>query len=40
VEEGVRWIHLDIAGMAIVEKEGTGYGSRLLVQYVRNFVKK
>ena len=40
VEKGVKWIHLDVAGMCIVGSEGTGYGSRLLIQYARNFAKK
>lgn len=39
VEEGVKWIHLDIAGTTIVANEGTGYGARLLVQYARNYAK-
>ena len=41
VDEGVRWAHLDIAGMAWSDKPGTtrdkgatGYGVRLLDQYV------
>ena len=41
VDEGVRWAHLDIAGMvwsdkpgATFEKGATGYGVRLLDQYV------
>jgi leucyl aminopeptidase len=41
VDEGVRWAHLDIAGMAWSEKAGTtfdkgatGYGVRLLDQFV------
>jgi leucyl aminopeptidase len=38
------WVHLDIAGMALAEKEtpyiprgGTGYGVRLLVEFLRNW---
>lgn len=38
------WVHLDIAGMALTEKEsgyiprgGTGYGVRLLVEFLRNW---
>lgn len=37
VEEGVNWVHLDVAGMAMVASEGTGYGARLLIQYIRNY---
>lgn len=40
VEKGVKWVHLDVAGMCMSGSEGTGYGSRLLVQYARNFAKK
>jgi leucyl aminopeptidase len=43
VEEGVRWAHLDIAGMVWSEKAGvhhdkgaTGYGVRLLDRFVRD----
>ncbi|HWQ83179.1 MAG TPA: leucyl aminopeptidase [Anaerolineales bacterium] len=39
-----RWAHLDIAGMALADKElpyqpagGTGYGVRLLLDYLRNY---
>jgi leucyl aminopeptidase len=37
VEEGVEWIHLDVAGPCIDLKEnrGTGFGARLLVQLSR-----
>lgn len=38
VEKGVDWIHLDIAGTAHIEGEATGYGSRLLVNYLKNHV--
>lgn len=38
------WVHLDIAGMALTEKDkgytprgGTGYGVRLLVEFLRNW---
>ena len=38
------WVHLDIAGMALLDKDtaytprgGTGYGVRLLVQFLRNW---
>lgn len=37
VEDGVKWIHLDIAGTSMVGGEGNGYGARLLVQYARNY---
>lgn len=40
VEKDVKWVHLDVAGMCIVGAEGTGYGSRLLVQYARNISQK
>lgn len=35
VEKGVNWIHLDIAGAATVDSEATGYGSRALINYVK-----
>ena len=34
VEEGVNWAHIDIAGTAIVGGAGTGFGARVLVEYV------
>lgn len=37
VENGVKWIHLDVAGTAMVASEGTGFGTRLLIQYARNY---
>jgi leucyl aminopeptidase len=40
VEEGVRWVHMDIAGTAIVGNEGSGYGARILVQFARNYTGK
>jgi leucyl aminopeptidase len=47
VDEGVAWAHLDIAGMAWSNKAGTtfdkgatGYGVRLLDQYVADVVEK
>ena len=40
VEKDVKWVHLDVAGTCIVGAEGTGYGSRLLVQYARNISSK
>ena len=43
VDEGVKWAHLDIAGMvwaakpaALNDKGATGYGVRLLDQWVRD----
>lgn len=46
IEDGVRWAHLDIAGMAWAEKPGalcdkgaTGYGVRLLDQFVKDTVE-
>jgi leucyl aminopeptidase len=47
VEEGVKWAHLDIAGMVWAAKPGTmwekgatGYGVRLLDQYVKDVLEK
>ena len=47
IDEGVRWAHLDIAGMAwsdkassTYEKGATGFGARLLDQYVADVVEK
>lgn len=37
VENGTKWIHLDVAGTAMVAAEGTGFGARLLLQYARNY---
>ncbi|URW76494.1 leucyl aminopeptidase [Sphingomonas donggukensis] len=47
VDEGVRWAHLDIAGMVWSDKDGThygkgatGYGVRLLDRFVRDALEK
>ncbi|WP_293940406.1 leucyl aminopeptidase [Sphingomonas sp.] len=47
IDEGVRWAHLDIAGMAwsdkassTYDKGATGFGVRLLDQYVSDVVEK
>jgi leucyl aminopeptidase len=47
VDEGVKWAHLDIAGMVWASKPGTlwdkgatGYGVRLLDQYVKTVLEK
>ena len=47
LDEGVRWAHLDIAGMAwankassTYDKGATGYGVRLLDQYVADVLEK
>lgn len=40
VKEGVNWVHLDVAGTAMIPTEGTGFGARLLIQYVRNYACK
>jgi leucyl aminopeptidase len=47
VDEGVKWAHLDIAGMAWAAKPGTmwekgatGYGVRLLDQFVKDVLEK
>lgn len=39
VEEGVKWVHMDVAGTTIVGDEGTGWGARILVQFARNYAK-
>ena len=46
VDDGVKWAHLDIAGMAWASKPGTlwdkgatGYGVRLLDQYVKDMLE-
>jgi leucyl aminopeptidase len=36
VEEGVEWIHLDIAGTGRVKSEATGFGAKVLVHYVKS----
>jgi leucyl aminopeptidase len=36
VEEGTKWAHLDIGGVGIVGNEGTGFGTRLLIEYARS----
>ena len=45
-DDGVAWAHLDIAGMAWLDKApatydkgATGYGVRLLDQYIANTVE-
>lgn len=42
VEEGVQWIHLDVAGpcMKMEDRIGTGYGARLLLQLARTLAAK
>ena len=47
IDEGVRWAHLDIAGMAwsdkassTYDKGATGFGVRLLDQYVADVIEK
>lgn len=37
VEPGTKWVHLDIAGTAMVASAATGWGGRLLVEYARHF---
>lgn len=39
VEQGTKWVHLDIAGTSIVAAEGTGYGAKILLQYARNYAE-
>lgn len=36
VEKDVKWAHIDIAGASMVGGNCTGWGSRLLVEYVRS----
>lgn len=38
VEKGVNWAHLDIAGASKKSEEATGYGARLLVNYLKNSI--
>ena len=40
VEKGTKWVHLDIAGVFTRNKEVTGFGARLLLQYARNYAEK
>ena len=47
VDEGVKWAHLDIAGMVWSDKPGatwdkgaTGYGVRLVDRFVRDTLEK
>ena len=34
VEEGVKWAHIDIAGVSMGSSEGTGWGARILIEYL------
>lgn len=36
VEEGTKWVHLDIAGTSMAPGEATGWGARLLIEYARS----
>ena len=36
VEEGVNWAHIDIAGSSMGASESTGWGSRILVEYIHS----
>lgn len=38
VEKDVEWVHLDIAGTSMTESSATGYGSKLLVHYLKNCI--
>jgi len=38
VEKGVKWAHVDIAGTSCNNSDATGYGARLLVQYLKSSV--
>lgn len=35
VENGVKWVHLDIGGTGIIDGKGTGWGVILLFEYVK-----
>lgn len=44
VPEGVPWVHIDIAGLGLIDKDrnytpkgGTGFGVRLLVEFIRRW---
>ena len=36
IEKDVEWIHLDIAGTSKNETEATGYGAKVLINYLRS----
>lgn len=38
VEKGVKWAHIDIAGTSNIDSIATGYGARLLVEYLKKSV--
>ena len=38
VEKDVKWAHIDIAGTSNIDSDATGYGSRLLVEYIKSSV--
>ena len=38
MEKDVEWIHLDIAGTSNIGSEATGYGSKSLINYVKNCI--
>ena len=38
VETGVEWAHIDIAGTSNIDSIATGYGARLLVEYLKQSV--
>jgi leucyl aminopeptidase len=40
VEEGTKWVHLDIAGTGDISGDATGWGSRLLIEYARHISAK
>ncbi len=38
VEKDVKWAHLDIAGTSNTNSDATGYGARLLVEYLKRSI--
>lgn len=36
VEKDVEWAHIDIAGVSENETYSTGYGAKLLLQFIKN----
>ena len=36
VEEGVNWAHIDIAGTSMGASEATGWGARILAEYIHS----
>lgn len=40
VQNGVSWAHIDIGGAAFGNLEGTGWGARILIQYIHKKTSK